>query len=159
MSTTALRADIVGLKGSVGLPETTAAGGQSADREFAPRRDWQPVKLGPQPYETLIALRGDVNATLLAAAGVPASLIMRSDGTLAREDYRRFLHSTIVPVGKVIAQELAVKLDTPGLAFDHAELGAADISGRARAFGSLVTAGMDVTQALAVTGLLTQEAD
>ena len=157
--TAALRTDIASLKGAVGLPETTAAGGQSADREFAPRRDWQELKLGPKPYETLIPLRDSVSSHLLAAAGVPASLIARGDGTLAREDYRRFLHSTIVPVGKVIAGELADKLDTPGLAFDFAELGAADIAGRARAFQSLVGGGMDVDRALAATGLLVQEPD
>ena len=55
---------------------------------------------------------------------------------------RRFLHSTISPAARVVADELAVKLDTPGLAFDFKELFASDLSGRARAFQSMVGGGM-----------------
>ena len=87
------------------------------------------------------------------------SIVSRSDGTLAREEYRRFLHSTIQPVGAVIAGELAAKLDTPELAFDFAALGAADIQGRVRAFQGLVLAGIAVDKAAALTGLVTLEAD
>ena len=46
------------------------------------------------------------------------------------------MHSTISPVARVVAGELAVKLDTPGLAFDFKALFASDLSGRARAFQS-----------------------
>ena len=47
-------------------------------------------------------------ASILAACGCPGRLIERSDGTLAREEMRRFLHSTISPAAR-IAGEMAVK--------------------------------------------------
>ena len=58
---------------------------------------------------------------------------------------RRFLHSTISPAARVVADELAVKLDTPGLAFDFKELFASDLSGRAQGLSkSMVGGGMEV---------------
>ena len=43
-------------------------------------------------------------------------------GRLPGKEMRRFLHSTISPAARIVADELAVKLDTPGLAFDFKEL-------------------------------------
>ena len=155
-----LRTDVTNLKGRTALVESMASGwGSGLDRADAPRADWHPVRLGAKPAETLPPLRSQVTETLLAAAGVPVSIVSRADGTLAREEYRRFLHSTIQPVGEVIAGELAEKLDTPGLTFDFAALGAADIQGRVRAFQGLVLAGVDVSKAAQLTGLVTLEAD
>ena len=102
----------------------------------------------------MIELRKEVEASILAACGCPGSLLERSDGTLSREEMRRYLHSTISPVARVVASEMAVKLDTPGLAFDFKNLFASDLSGRARAFQSLVGGGMDVERAAALAGLM-----
>ena len=52
-----------------------------------------------------------------------------------------------------MAQELADKLDAPGLAFEFPDLRAADLVGRARSFKALVDAGMDLAEAAAVAGL------
>ena len=49
--------------------------------------------------------------------------------------------------------ELADKLDTPTLALDFTELRAADIAGRARAYGVLINAGMPPSEAAEATGL------
>ena len=49
------------------------------------------------------------------------------------------MHATIAPLARIVAEELSAKFETAiGLSFD--ELFAADLSGRARAFRSLVTA-------------------
>ena len=106
--------------------------------------DWMTRRIGANPPESMIGLRRDVQASILAACGCPGSLLERSDGTLAREEMRRFLHSTISPEARIVADELAVKLDTPGLAFDFSNLFASDLSGRARSFQSMVGGGMDV---------------
>ena len=57
----------------------------------------------------------------------------------------------------MIEVELREKLDSPSLSLGWQALMASDISGRARAFGSLVNGGMEIDRALAVTGLLAQE--
>ena len=100
-----------------------------------------------------------MSAGILAAAGCPSSLLLRADGTLAREEMRRFLHSTISPVARTIAGELADKLDTPNLALDFSALFASDLSGRARAFGSMVLGGMAVERAAALAGLMVDDDD
>ena len=127
-SVTQLQADIDKLAGKTVLVESTAGG--YGDKEAAPRMDWQTRRIGEDPPEAMIGLRKDVQASILAACGCPGSLLERSDGTLAREEMRRFLHSTISPVARIVAGELAVKLDAPGLAFDFKALFASDLSGR-----------------------------
>ena len=154
-SVTALQADIDKLAGRTVLVESTAAG--FGDKEAAPKTDWLSRRIGAAPPESMIGLRKDVQASILAACGCPGSLLERSDGTLAREEMRRFLHSTISPAARVVADELAVKLDTPGLAFDFSELFASDLSGRARAFQSMVGGGMDVGKAAALAGLMVDD--
>ena len=57
------------------------------------------------------------------------------------------------PLGDLLAGELAVKLDVPGLRLNFDRLMASDLSGRARAFGSLVQGGMDAERAAALAGL------
>ena len=131
-SVTALQADIDKLAGRTVLVESTAAG--YGDGEAAPKMDWLSRRIGAAPPESMIGLRKDVQASILAACGCPGSLLERADGTLAREEMRRFLHSTISPVARVVASELEVKLDTPGLSFDFSALFASDLSGAGQGF-------------------------
>ena len=157
-SVTALQADIDKLAGRTVLVESTSVD-WGAGKEGAPRGDWQTRRIGAAPPESMIGLRKDVQASILAACGCPGSLIERADGTLAREEMRRFLHSTISPAARIVAGEMAVKLDTPNLAFDFKNLFASDLSGRARAFQSMVGGGMDVGKAAALAGLMVDDDD
>ena len=154
-SLSALQQDINQLAGKTVLVESTSGG--YGDKEGAPKGDWLTRRIGANPPESMIGLRKDVQASILAACGCPGSLLERSDGTLAREEMRRFLHSTISPVARVVADEMAVKLDTPGLAFDFKNLFASDLSGRARSFQSMVGGGMDVGKAAALAGLMVDD--
>ena len=147
-----LNADIKGLRGQLVFVESTAGGG--GDKASAPKADWVPQRVGAAVPSSLIELRRETSMGILAAAGVPTTLMSNVDGTAKREDYRRFLHATIAPVSLVVAAELAVKLDEPELAFDLSSLFASDLSGRARAFGSLVKGGMSASDAAALAGLL-----
>ena len=52
---------------------------------------------------------------------------------------------------------MAAKLDVAGLALDFSSLFASDITGRARAFGSMVNGGMDIERAAGLSGLLAGE--
>ena len=56
----------------------------------------------------------------------------------------------------MVAAELSAKLDTD-ITLDFAELQAADIAGRARAFSSMVQSGMALDRAAALSGLLAAE--
>ena len=149
----ALQRDLTALKGRLTLV-ASSSDGWKAGPDAAPRRDYNVVRIGATPPETLVDLRTETARSLLAAGGVPPALVENADGTAAREAWRRFLHSTIQPIGRIIAVELADKLDAPGLAFSFDRLFASDISGRARAFQSLVGGGMDVTKAATLAGLL-----
>ena len=146
----ALARTITALAGKLFVTETTAAGwGQG--KEGAPKRDYETTRLGANPPAGLASLRQDVRADVLACFGVPSAL--HGSGTSARESYRQMLQGTIVPLSKLVVEELAAKLDTPTLAFDFRELRAADIASRARAYGVLINAGMPPAEAAEATGL------
>ena len=156
-SAATLQKDIDKLAGRTVLVESTTGG--FGDKDSAPKMDWLTRRIGADPPPAMIELRKEVQASVLAACGCPGSLIQAGIGTIAREEMRRFLHSTISPVSRVVASELEVKLDTPGLSFDFSALFASDLSGRARAFQSLVGGGMDISQAAALAGLMVNDDD
>jgi len=81
-------------------------------------------------------------------------LVEASEGTGAREAFRRFHHATVTPLLDGMAREAAQKLETPGLAFDTIGLHAAVVQGRARAFQTKVNGGMEIERAAARSGLL-----
>ena len=100
--------------------------------------------------------RRSVGETILACCGVPVEFAEVGQGTAAREAWQRFLHATIDPSGRIVSEELTEKFEFPvSLSFDS--LMASDISGRARAFQSMVGGGMDVTKAAALSGLIIEE--
>ena len=115
-------------------------------------------RIGAEPPSPLVTLRRDVEACISSIYGIPAALLTSATGaSQAREDYRRVLHSVIVPLGRLVAEELGAKLDAPGARLEFRELGAADVQGRARAWRSLVgatesAAGMTPAEASAVVG-------
>ena len=118
---------------------------------------WHVIRIGPAPPPALIELRKTVNSTLLAACGVPIELLDRTDGAGRREAWRQFLHSSVGPVARSVSAELAAKLDAPNLELNFDSLFASDLSGRARAFQSLVGGGMDIAGAAALAGLAEPE--
>ena len=145
-----LKADIKGGRGRLHIVDTTAAAWGDGTAS-APRADWKSNRLGANPPDSLAKLRGDVKADIFGVYGIPSSI--HGTGGSARESYRQFLSSTILPLAKLVVEELADKLDTPTLALDFTELRAADIAGRARAYGVLINAGMDQAEAAEATGL------
>ena len=151
-----LQADIRSLKGQVVLVDSVA-GGWGQGQGQAPRRDLEANRIGADPPDSLAVLRNDAAYHVLAACGVPPEMLRQSDGTGRRESWRQFLFGSVQPVALGVAAELADKLDIPDLAFNHDAMSASDISGRARAFQSLVKGGMDVSKAAALAGLMESE--
>ena len=94
-----------------------------------------------------------MSATILAAYGVPASLVQTGTGNALQATWRQFIASALRPFGRIVAGELADKLDAPGLKLDFSELEASDVVGRARALKGLVDAGVPLGDALDMVGL------
>ena len=150
-----LRADIRGAKGKAVILETTSAGWGDG-RTAAPQADWIQRRFGANPPKELGELRRAAGAAVWQACGIPASLLaVDADGTAQREAYRRFIMATIQPALDGLADELARKLDAPGLGFDLSGLWAHDAVGRSQTFANLVGAGMDKGEARTLAGLAT----
>lgn len=143
---------IANLKGRIVLGESTAAGwdtGVSNPRGGA--QEWKPTRIGPQPPSEQITLREQVAVTVLAAAGVPAGLILADTETGMRESWRRFLFSTVGPIGRQLSAELArVTGRASPVGFDN--LFASDLQGRSRAYKQLLEAGMADADARRICG-------
>lgn len=152
---TALKVDLAGLRGGVKLVDTVHSG-WGEGRGAAPARDWRQERIGANPPESVVSLRENVYRAVLSATGVPPPLVSTNDGTAAREAWRRFLHGTIHPLGAMVAEEAGAKLGIDvSLSFD--KLFASDLTGRARAFQSMVGAGMDTSKAASLAGLMATE--
>lgn len=152
---TKLKADLAKLAGKTALVRTQA-GGWDEGPQARPQMEWTPRRLGANPPDSLIGLRSDTFMHVLAACGVPVSLFLPGESGGQREAWRRFLHSSLQPLGAIVAEELSMKLEIPvQLSFDR--LFASDIQGRARAFQSMVGGGMALDKAAGLSGLLTEE--
>ena len=151
-SKTQLQADLRAIKGKLALVESTSSGWGEGS-QGAPRKDLQQNRVGANPPAVLAQLRTDAALSVLATCGVPTSLLEKTDGAALREAWRQFLHASVVPVSELVTAELSDKLDTPiKLNFDR--MFASDLSGRARAFQSMVGGGMPVEKAAALAGLM-----
>ena len=151
--TTALQATMKILKGHTGVVETTAAGwGQG--NSLAPRQDWATKRFGSDPPSELRELREDAAEAIVATCVPPGLAFGNTDGTAAREAIRRWFHTSVAPVGRLVEAELREKLEEPGLtlSFPALEAFASDTVGKARTVGQLVSAGVPVEAALAKAG-------
>ena len=145
------------LKGKTLLVPTTQGGWKvGPDGQPPPNNDWRPVRHGAEPPDSMVNLRSETARHVLASCGVPVELVETSDGTGQREGWRRFLFGTIAPVGRKVEQELRDKLDMPAVKLVWDELRASDLAGRARAFQSMVCAGMKVRDAAELSGLMVE---
>lgn len=120
-----------------------AAGGQ----------DYRVQRFGWQPPEGSSRMYSELGMAVAASLGYPIELI-GGQGSAAREGLRRFLHTTLSPIADVIEEELETKTGV-AVRLDLSAIHAADVMGRARAYGSLVNANMPADEAARVTGLRT----
>lgn len=153
-ATAGLQKDINELQGRTKMVESTAGDWDQGPSATAPRTDFKPNRLGADPPLALVQLRETVCADVAGAYGVPAVLLsLQGDGSRAREAYRFFLRSTIVPYSEQVLSEMRMKLDTPDLEFKFDRLAAADVASLARAAMQLVSAGADIDTAIEAVGL------
>ena len=147
-----LQSDVKSAKGGMLIVESMSSDWQSGGP--APRGDWSAQRFGFDAPQSLVEIERQIFTELLSACGIPPAMLDPTGATASREAYRQFLHATISPLGRIVETELREKLDTPDLSITWEELRAADIAGRARAFSSMVKAGMDLQQAASVSGVL-----
>ena len=115
--------------------------------------DVTPQRLGPEPPDSFALLRDRFENSLLAMCGIPPALVAtRGTGGAMRESFRQVLHALLKPLGAILGEELREKLH-PDAALSFDALRAGDITGSARAFGSLVTGGLTPKSAAAIVGL------
>ena len=153
----ALKGDIGNLKGKVALVERLADWASGGGQTSGGASEWAPRRIGAAPPPGVVQVAERAYLEVLGACGVPPSLFAASgDGTAQRESFRRLLHSTVQPLAKIVSEELSNKLDGAiTLSFDS--IFAADLSGRARAFQSLVNGGMSVEKSASLAGLMESE--
>lgn len=153
-----LRNELKALRGRTALVETLEVLAEGIHRGGGP--DWTPRRVGSNPPPSVIALRDEAERSVLSACGIPPGLSGLGgggQGTQAREDWRRFLHGTIAPVAALVQEELAQSLPWADITIGFDRLFASDLQGRARAFQSMASSGMDLARAAALSGLM--EAD
>ena len=148
---TAMRSDVKTAKGKMLFGQ----GGDWDAGRSGGGAGWDAKRFGPAPPQGLVELHSIASRQIYEACGIPPGMYT-GDATAAREAYRQALHATIAPLGRIVAHELSEKLDEP-VVLDWAELRAGDISGRARAFQSLVSSGMDLARAAALSGLMVSD--
>ena len=152
-----LQTEIRGMKGEVALVDSVSASKWGTGATGATFSEYPLRRIGADPPETLAKLRREVEESVLASCGIPQSALTAGDGAGSREGFRQFLHLTITPVALAVAGQVAARFETE-VSFNFDRLMASDLSGRARAFQSMVNGGMDVAKAAALAGLMSNDA-
>ena len=144
---------ISSLEGAVALVTTSNAPSLDGMSGTAARgaSDWMPRRLGATVPAGNVALREDVERCILGVCGLGGWVTSESDGTRAREGYREFVSTVVNPIARIVESELSRKLEQP-VELEFSKLNAADVAGRARAYGVLLNAGMSDDDASLIVG-------
>ena len=148
-----VRAQLAAARGGSILLETVATGGGDG-QGAAPRRDWEPRRLGPMPPDAMVAVAQAAFARMLAACGTPPALFdPAAPATAIKESLRVWHMGTVQPFARLVEHELSMRLAVPvRLRFDTY---ARDQMARSNVFAKLMGAdGMTVDKALQIAGLL-----
>ena len=109
-----------------------------------------------KPPASLVELVSVASQEVYAACGFNTALWGGSQAASVREAWRLALFGVLSPLGRLVESELQEKLeDTVTLSWQ--ELRASDLSGRARAFQSMVGGGMAVAEAVSIAGLMVED--
>ena len=151
-----LKSSLQNLSGGLALVETTASG-WSEGKIAAPSGDFSQKRIGFSPPDSHINLRGQLFEHIVAAIGIPVTLIRPSDGSSQRESYRRMCLTTLSGgYARPISQELSLKLETD-ITLDLTALSSWDKAAHTRGIKLLVDAGLSIAQAFEVLGLTEPE--
>lgn len=146
-----LRAALGAAKGGLVTAETVM-GGWGGGRIDSPQREYAQRRFGAEPPAELREIRKELVPAILSAAGIPIELIRSADGAGMRESWRRYVLSTVAPLGALVAAEATAKLERP-VTLKFESLRGSDHQGLSRAIKALVDSGMSLPDALAKVGL------
>ena len=147
-----LRSSLKRARGGLALLESTSTGGGDGP-SAAPKRDWDPRRLGPSPTEAMVKLADAAFSRMLAACGVPPSMFTAgADGTAQRESLRRWHQNTVVPITRLLEYELRARFEVD-VSLRH-DTYAMDMISRASVVAKLTKAGVSLSVAMAAVGLL-----
>ena len=105
-----------------------------------------------KPPASLVELVSVASQEVYAACGFNTALWGGSQAASVREAWRLALFGVLSPLGRLVEAELQDKLED-SVTLSWQELRASDLSGRARAFQSMVGGGMEVERAAGLAGL------
>ena len=137
-----LKSDIANAKGRTALIEG-GDWGAAGDARVSLKSE----RFGAEPPASMVQLLSAASQEVYSACGFNSALWGGSQAAAVREAWRLALFGVLSPLGKLVEAELQEKLeDTVTLSWQ--ELRASDLSGRARAFQSMVGGGMKVNEAV-----------
>ena len=147
----AMRADLAALRGGLTIaPTQRDALGRGKDG--APASDYESKRFGFSPPETIEPIRRQALVDMAGCFGIPAPLVdERSSAAAYREASRVFRETTLPALGAIIAEQAGEAIGEPDLVLAFPKT--PDIGILSRAVGSLVTAGVAVTEAREIVGL------
>ena len=146
-----MRADLAALRGGLTIaPTQKDALGRG--KEGAPASDYESKRFGFSPPESIEPLRRQALVDMAGAYGIPAPLVdERSSAAAYREAARVFRESTLPALGAIIAEQVGEAIGQPDLALAFPKT--PDIGILSRAIGSLVAAGVPVSEARLIVGI------
>ena len=115
--------------------------------------DLKTERFGAEPPASMVELVSVASREIYAACGFNAALWGGAQAASVREAWRLALFGVLSPLGRLVQAELQSKLDDE-VSLTWTELRASDLSGRARAFQSMVGGGMEVERAAGLAGLM-----
>ena len=148
----ALKADLGSMAGNVGLIHSQAAAYDSRGQAGG-AADWTPRRFGAEIPEGNIHARREVAMDTVAALGIPPAMLSATTGTASQESYRQYALTTLLPLGNILAHELADKLERPGLMMRFDRVAASDVVRRATAYEKLVNSGIERGRAARIAGV------
>ena len=146
-----LKADITNAKGKVALIESG-----DWDSAGSATTMLKTERFGAEPPQSLVNVSDHATKEIVSACGLNTALWSGGNGATVREAWRLALFSVLSPLGRLVEREIQDKIDGT-IKLSWQELRASDLSGRARAFQSMVGGGMQVEQAIAISGLMLPE--
>ena len=148
----ALKEDIANAKGRTAIIEAGDWANSGGDSKV----DLQTQRFGAEPPASLVQLVTIASQEVYSACGLNQALWGGSQAAAVREAWRLCLFGVLSPLGRLVEAELQDKLED-SVTLSWQELRASDLSGRARAFQSMVGGGMAVAEAVSVAGLMVED--
>ena len=147
-----MRSDLASLRGGLTDRPDTARRARARERRGAGQSDYESKRYGFSPPETIEPLRRQALVDMAGAYGIPAPLVdERSSAAAYREAARVFRESTLPALGAILAEQVGEAIGQPDLALAFPKT--PDIGILSRAVGSLVAAGVPVSEARLIVGI------